>query len=316
MPDQDRDEDQDQISGELLAILARLEQLPSLLPGLSSILFAPLQAALRPPSATQPPSPDRLHALLEPLRTLEAQAQTGPLGSAPTLPVLRPLLATLVAERWLPAATLARCLALLEQAQSEAQLRQPASQPQQAKVPAGESRPPQIDVSYGDSDEVYVENAGLVLLWPFFVHLFERLGLMVEKKFTDAAALHRAVGLLQHLVTGETEPAEYQLTLAKILCGLELGEVWSFGPPVTAAESEECENLLTAAILNAPVLGEMSIEGFRTSLLMRKGALSSRDGAWLLRVERLDYDLVLERLPWTLSWIKLPWSEVPLAVEW
>ena len=47
----------------------------------------------------------------------------------------------------------------------------------------------------------------------------------------------------------------------------------------------------------------------------QRNALEAAQGL-LLRVERLDYDLVLERLPWTLSWIKLPWSEVPLAVEW
>lgn len=139
---------------------------------------------------------------------------------------------------------------------------------------------------------------------------------MLEQKFKDPHALHRAVGLLQHLATGELEPLEFQLPLAKVLCGMPAREVFEFGPPVTDAEAEESSNLLTAAIANAPILRDMSIDGFRGSFLIRKGALSTRDGAWLLRVERVSYDVVLDRFPWGMSWVKLAWMEAPLRVEW
>ncbi len=39
-------------------------------------------------------------------------------------------------------------------------------------------------------------------------------------------------------------------------------------------------------------------------------------GTWLLRVERVSYDVVLDRFPWGLGWVKLPWMEAPLYVEW
>ena len=97
---------------------------------------------------------------------------------------------------------------------------------------------------------------------------------------------------------------------------MAMTEVVDFGPPVTEAEAEECSNLLTAAIANAPILRDMSIDGFRGSFLIRKGALSARDGAWLLRVERASYDVVLDRFPWGVSWVKLAWMEAPLCVEW
>ena len=42
----------------------------------------------------------------------------------------------------------------------------------------------------------------------------------------------------------------------------------------------------------------------------------SRDGAWLLRVERQTYDLVLDRFPWGWEWLRLPWMDAPLRVEW
>ncbi|WP_437664812.1 contractile injection system tape measure protein [Sorangium sp. So ce1182] len=173
-----------------------------------------------------------------------------------------------------------------------------------------------VDPAYGDSDEAYVDNAGLVVLWPFLGHLFERLGLMADGQIADQRALHRAAGLLQHLCTGDLEPAEHQLPLARVLCGMRRTEVFDFGPPVTEAEAEECIHLLTAAIERAPILRDMSIAGFRGSFLIRKGALGVRDGSWLLRVERASHDVVLDRFPWGMSWVKLPWMEAPLAVEW
>ncbi|WP_437787379.1 contractile injection system tape measure protein [Sorangium sp. So ce1097] len=173
-----------------------------------------------------------------------------------------------------------------------------------------------IDPAYSESDEVYVENAGLVVLWPFLGHLFERLGLMTDGQIADRRARSRAAGLLQHLCTGDLEPAEYQLPLCRVLCGMSTTEVFDFGPPVTEAEAEECENLLTAAIASAPILGEMSIAGLRGSFLIRKGTLGVRDDAWLLRAERATHDVVLDRFPWGMSWVKLPWMEAPLGVEW
>jgi hypothetical protein len=161
-----------------------------------------------------------------------------------------------------------------------------------------------------------VENAGIVVLWPFLGHLFERLGLLADTKLRDRRALHRAAGLLQHLATGGLEPAEHQLPLIRVLCGMETTEVFDFGPPITEAEAEECTNLLRSAIASAPILNEMSIEGFRGSFLIRKGAIGARDDTWLLRVERATHDVVLDRFPWGMSWVKLPWMEAPLCVEW
>src|SRR5262249_15070238 len=142
------------------------------------------------------------------------------------------------------------------------------------------------------------------------------LELMAEKKFKDGRALHRAVGLLQYIVTEDPSPPEYQVLLPRVLCGMDVKEVFDFGPPVTEVEAEECTDMLAAVIASAPILKEMSVDGFRGSFLIRKGALGTRDGSWLLRVERVTYDVVLDRFPWGLSWVKLPWMEAPLSVEW
>lgn len=173
-----------------------------------------------------------------------------------------------------------------------------------------------LDLAWSDCDAAYVGNSGLVLLWPFLGSFFERLGLMTAKEFNDQAARQRAVGLLQYLVTEDPAPPEYQVTLGKLLCGMELDEVFDFGPPVTEAEGEECSTLLRAVIEQAPILNDMSTAGFRGTFLLRRGVVSVSDGAWLLRVERETWDVVLDRLPWDRSWVKLAWMEAPLRVEW
>jgi hypothetical protein len=175
---------------------------------------------------------------------------------------------------------------------------------------------PPIDLSFSDADELYIGNAGLVILWPFLGSFFGRLGLLAGGRFRDSAAQHRAAGLLQRVAAGDEAWPEYLLPLNKLLCGLELDELFDFGPPLAEDEAAECEGLLAAAIAQAPILRDMSADGFRGSFLLRQGVLGARDGAWLLRVERQTYDIVLERFPWAWGWVRLPWMAAPLRVEW
>jgi hypothetical protein len=167
-----------------------------------------------------------------------------------------------------------------------------------------------------DADALYIGNAGLVILWPFLPAFFADLGLLAGERFTGPAAQQRAVGLLQHLVTGDTAFTEYLLPLNKLLCGLELDALFDFGEPLTEAEMQACAAFLGAVIAQAPILRAMSPDGFRGTFLLRQAALSTRDGAWLLRVERETYDVVLDRFPWGWEWLRLPWMDAPLRVEW
>jgi hypothetical protein len=186
--------------------------------------------------------------------------------------------------------------------------------PQLSQFPR--SKTSEGDFHLSEEDELYVENAGLVILWPFLERFFAHVSLLDEKQFKDHAAQHRAVGLLQVLATQQPEWPEYLLPLNKLLCGLEISEVFDFGQPLLDWEAEECERLLEAVIAQAPILHDMSTAGFRGTFLLRAGMLSVRDGFWLLRVEKETYDVVLERFPWNWEWVKLPWMETALRVEW
>lgn len=178
-----------------------------------------------------------------------------------------------------------------------------------AKVP----KSPRKD-RFSETEALYVNNAGLVILWPFLPRFFENMGLLKENVFVDEAAQHRAAILLQYQADGQEEVAEYDCGLNKILCGLDWDEVLDIGDPLSDTEKESCQELLQAVIAHAAILGEMSIDGFRGSFLLRKGVLRSGSGHWELQVEKEGYDVVLNKFPWNWNLVKLAWMEWGIEV--
>jgi hypothetical protein len=166
-------------------------------------------------------------------------------------------------------------------------------------------------------DELYVEDAGLVILWPFLERLFLRAGVLGEHRgFLDEAAQLQAVALVNSLATADPAPLEFRLPLAKLLCGRSFESDFALERPLAPEQLAEGDRLLAAVIDRVPALGEPSIPELRAGFLARPGALGARDGAWLLQVERRPHDAVLDRFPWSWGWVRLPWMPGPLRVEW
>ncbi|NEQ75360.1 MAG: hypothetical protein F6K23_21285 [Okeania sp. SIO2C9] len=170
--------------------------------------------------------------------------------------------------------------------------------------------------NFSDSDEIYIRNAGLILLWPFLKRFLLKIGLVQENLFINITSAERAATLLQYIVDNSTEIPEYILPLNKILCGIDLLEPIETNLEITKQEIAECEYLLSAVIQNWSILKNTSIEGFRKAFLQRKGILKIRDGTYLLQVERETYDILLDRIPWSIQVVKLPWMNNILYVEW
>ena len=185
-------------------------------------------------------------------------------------------------------------------------------QPQQLPEPQARVK----KEAFNQADELFLANAGLVMLWPYLQRFFDSLGLLENKTFKHSAAAHRAVGLLQFIADGQEQPTEYACGLNKVLCGLAWDEVLDFGDPITEGEAKECTLLLQAIIANAPILKGMSIDGMRGTFLLRQGMLRSAPGSWQLHVERESYDVVLDQFPWSWSFVKLPWMELSMEVVW
>ena len=170
--------------------------------------------------------------------------------------------------------------------------------------------------SFSSADEIYINNAGLVILWPFMQRFFENMQWLQKKRFKDDSAQQDAVTALHYLATGETKALEFMLPLNKLICGMQVDTLYAQDSALSQSELIACDELLKAVIANAPILKNTSLPGFRTSFLNRQGILSKRDGAWLLQVERETFDLILDRFPWSFEWFKLPWMPLAMRVEW
>ena len=164
--------------------------------------------------------------------------------------------------------------------------------------------------------EIYVNNAGLVIVWPFLINFFKTLELLEKNNFVDDRSKARAVYLLQYLATGEEAFPEYVLPLNKLLCGWNIGEPIRREYRLTDIEKSESHKLLEAVIGHWDALKQTSVDGLRTSFVQRNALLIETMRHWLLRVERKPYDMLLERLPWGISMIRLSWMKKVLTVEW
>jgi Contractile injection system tape measure protein len=163
---------------------------------------------------------------------------------------------------------------------------------------------------------VFVSNAGLVLLWPFFTRLFTRCGWLNGMQFASPEAAYRAVHLLHYIATKQEQPPEYQLVLNKLLCGISKAAPVVKELELTTEEKQIGEELLGAVIKQWTVLGNTSVQGLRETFLERNGQLLFTPEHVVLRVERKAFDKLLGRLPWAINLIRLPWMKQPLYVEW
>ena len=156
-----------------------------------------------------------------------------------------------------------------------------------------------------------------MLLGPFLSRFFETLGWAEKGRFTGREAQQLAVAALQFLADGQTEPApEHLLVLPKILCGLAPSSLYDPPRPLSETEMSEAENLLTAMLEQAPMLGLRTVNALRGSFLLRAGVLRPRGDHWALHVETETFDLLLGRLPWGFRALRLPWMEAAVLVNW
>jgi hypothetical protein len=179
------------------------------------------------------------------------------------------------------------------------------------------SEEPQKPTLNKDGLEIFVQNAGLILLHPFLPYLFDGLDLLnKEKRFTDEYRAFRAVHILQYLATNETATPEHELTLNKIMCGIEPDEPIPLDVQLTEAEKEECINLLHVVLERWEALKTSKPEVLQEGFLTREGRLSFKGNGWNLFIERTTLDIMLDKLPWSISMIKMPWRDDLIYVEW
>ena len=165
-------------------------------------------------------------------------------------------------------------------------------------------------------DDYYIDNAGMVLLWPYLAKFFEHLKLIENNQFIDKDRIFKAVHLLQFLVTGKQDQPEYHFPLNKVMCGLDIEEPIPRKLKLKKTEIKACEELLTEVVKNWEALKNTSVDGFREAFLKREGKLTRKDNDWVLKIEQKAYDILLEKLPWSINIVKLSWMPGIMHVEW
>lgn len=168
-----------------------------------------------------------------------------------------------------------------------------------------------------ETEGIYVQNSGLILLHPFLLYFFKEFDLLNSADaFKDDACQQTAVHLLHYLATGKEEPFEYELLLEKYLCGHDIDEPVERFVTLTDKMKAECDHLLKAVIHHWKVLKSTSPDGLRQAFLQRPGKLSLTDYHHRLMVESGTIDILLNQLPWNYSIIQLPWLKQVFYVDW
>lgn len=165
-------------------------------------------------------------------------------------------------------------------------------------------------------EPLYIDNGGIVLLWPFLSRYFSMLGLQKDGAFRGESQQQRAVHLLHYLSHGTIEAPAHAPVLNKILCGMDAAAPVEFGDALTDQEQDVSGQVLQAVLQHWSALRGTSIQGLRSAFLQRAGYLVQEENQWCLRVERGNFDMLLDRLPWSISMIRLPGMERALGVNW
>lgn len=165
-------------------------------------------------------------------------------------------------------------------------------------------------------EEIYIQDAGLVLVHPFLKTLFESQGLLADGQFTSDLAREKGVQLLAFLSRGQTSLPETELILHKLLCDMPFEVPIQHHWELSDAARLDCENLLQAVVTYWKALGQTSIEGLREGFIQREGKIVRTDNAWKVVVEKKAMDILLGKLPWGIGFISLPWRGEMLSVDW
>ncbi len=156
---------------------------------------------------------------------------------------------------------------------------------------------------------ISIQNAGLVLLHPFFAYLFEEFKLIKNGVFLNKKGQHKAVQLLHYLATSKSTFTENEVILNKIICGIPHDEPVIVTKSLSSKAKKSCNELLQQTILYWDVLKNTSPKSLQKEFIQRSGTIHEENDQIILNLEKKTVDILLQRLPWGISMIKFPWHD-------
>lgn len=159
--------------------------------------------------------------------------------------------------------------------------------------------------------------AGIVLLHPYVEKYLKNNGIEIKEERIVEHHYYKAASLLYYLVTGEEAGMEYKFDIIKLCLGLPPGYRMPIGEGLISMENkEDADILLESLISHWGALKGTSVSGLRETFLQRQGLLKKIDDGYLLKIERMAVDILLDQFPYSYTIVKLPWMQKPIHVEW
>lgn len=183
------------------------------------------------------------------------------------------------------------------------------------KEPSFEKEENIIDATSRNSSDLYVENAGLVLIHPFLKSLFENCKLLGK----DNTINNPEVGahLLHYIATGKEQDYENAMAFEKFLCNIPLSQPIERNIFLSEEMKKEAEAMLQAVLSNWDIMKTSSAELLQNEFLQRPAKLTiNGDESPTIIIERKTQDILLDKLNWNLSIIKLAWKKRIIYVNW
>jgi hypothetical protein len=164
-------------------------------------------------------------------------------------------------------------------------------------------------------DPVFIANAGLVLLHPYFSYLFDHLGLLKHGKFRNDEAVVKGIMLLHYAGSGVEKFREEDCVLNKVLCGHPMNKALQ-DVMLTTDEKAFADSMLDAFKNHWAVIDGNSHDAVRGNWLVREGKILETEKHWELFVSRKPYDLLMASLPFTLSPVCFSWMNKLMIIHW
>ena len=161
------------------------------------------------------------------------------------------------------------------------------------------------------AEGIYISNAGLIILHPFLIPLFQAIGLLNNKHhfFISHEAACKATVVLHYLQYANTSYEEHQMAFNKMLCGIDLETALPAGIELSSRDIDKCDKLLETVIKYWEGLKDAGVATLQEIFIRRKGELTFKQNELFLQVEQHAADVLIGGLPWGISTIKLPWLQ-------
>lgn len=161
--------------------------------------------------------------------------------------------------------------------------------------------------------DLYIENAGLILLHPYLKQLLLNCELLEGNEMNDPET---AAHLLQYIATKKEMQFEHHMVFEKFLCNIPIDRPINRNIELTPDLKMHAEEMLRAVVANWQALGKASVDLLRNEYLQRPGKLILTEDNPKVIVERKTQDILLEKLPWSIGLCKLPWKKKIIFTDW